>query len=127
MSLPHHSPIAFIPTSSPSAARAFYEDTLGLTFVSDDNFALVFKVGPTQTMLRVVLAEGFTPAPYTIFGWESSDIEADVTAFTAKGIEFLRYSYFKQDELGIWTAPNGDKVAWFQDPDGNTLSLSSHR
>jgi hypothetical protein len=29
-----------------------------------------------------------------------------------------------QDELGIWTAPNGDRVAWFKDPGGNTLSIS---
>jgi len=33
---------------------------------------------------------------------------------------------FGQDELGIWTAPRGDKVAWFKDPDGNTLSVSEH-
>jgi predicted enzyme related to lactoylglutathione lyase len=29
-----------------------------------------------------------------------------------------------QDELGIWTTPDGTKVAWFKDPDGNTLSLT---
>jgi len=120
------SPIAFIPTNNPEAARAFYEKTLGLTFESDDNFALVFRVGPTQTMLRVVRTGAFTPAQFTIFGWETPDIEADVEALTAKGIEFLRFAYFEQDALGIWTAPNGNKVAWFKDPDGNTLSLSSH-
>jgi len=119
-------PIAFIPTNNPEAARTFYETTLGLTFVSDDNFALVFRVGPTQTMLRVVRTGAFTPAQFTIFGWESPDVEADVEALTAKGIEFLRFAYFEQDALGIWTAPNGNKVAWFKDPDGNTLSLSSH-
>jgi hypothetical protein len=32
----------------------------------------------------------------------------------------------KQDELGIWTAPTGAKVAWFKDPDGNILSISEH-
>ena len=120
------SPIAFIPTNNPEAARTFYETTLGLTFVSDDNFALVFRVGPTQTMLRVVRTGAFTPAQFTIFGWESPDVAADVQALTARGINFLRFAYFEQDALGIWTAPNGNKVAWFKDPDGNTLSLSSH-
>ena len=120
------SPIACIPTNNPEAARTFYETTLGLTFVSDDNFALVFRVGPTQTMLRVVRTGAFTPAQFTIFGWESPDVEADVEALTAKGIEFLRFAYFEQDALGIWTAPNGNKVAWFKDPDGNILSLSHH-
>jgi len=126
MTLATHDPIAFIPTNNAEAARAFYETTLGLTFVSDDNFALVFRIGPTNTMLRVVRTGAFTPAPFTIFGWETTDIEADVQALTAKGIEFLRFAYFEQDPRGIWTAPNGNKVAWFKDPDGNTLSLSSH-
>jgi len=120
------SPIAFIPTNNPEAARTFYETTLGLTFVSDDNFALVFRIGPTQTMLRVVRTGAFTPAQFTIFGWESPNVAADVQALTARGINFLRFGYFEQDALGIWTAPNGNKVAWFKDPDGNTLSLSSH-
>ena len=53
-------------------------------------------------------------------------IEATVTTLTTKGVEFLRFSFFQQDTLGIWTAPNGNKVAWFKDPDGNTLSLSKH-
>ena len=126
MTLTTHDPIAFIPTKNAEAARTFYETTLGLTFVSDDNFALVFRVGPTQTMLRVVRTGAFTPAQFTIFGWESPDVAADVQALTARGINFLRFAYFEQDALGIWAAPNGNKVAWFKDPDGNTLSLSSH-
>jgi catechol 2,3-dioxygenase-like lactoylglutathione lyase family enzyme len=127
MSLTHHEPIAFIPTADAEAGLVFYKDTLGLTLVSDDQFALVFKIGPHDTMLRVVRTQdNFTPAPFTIFGWESPNIEADVTALAARGVEFLRFSFFHQDALGIWTAPNGNKVAWFKDPDGNTLSLSCH-
>jgi len=123
------SPIAFIPTADAVAARAFYETTLGLTFVSDDNFALVFRVGLTGTMLRVVRAGAFTPAHFTIFGWEASDpeaLEATVAALATEGINFLRFSFFQQDAIGIWTSPDGSRVAWFKDPDGNTLSLSSH-
>ncbi len=126
MSVATQSPIAFIPTNNPEAARAFYETTLGLTFESDDNFALVFRVGPGTPMLRVVRTGPFTPAQFTIFGWETDDIASTIEALAAKGIEFLRFSFFEQDALGIWTAPNGNKVAWFKDPDGNTLSLSSH-
>jgi catechol 2,3-dioxygenase-like lactoylglutathione lyase family enzyme len=127
MSLTHHEPIAFIPTLDTKASRAFYETTLGLTFEYDDNFAMVFRVGTSKIMLRVIRVQGdFTPQPFGIFGWESPDVEADVTTLTARGVEFLRFPYFEQDALGIWTAPNGNKVAWFKDPDGNTLSLSSH-
>jgi catechol 2,3-dioxygenase-like lactoylglutathione lyase family enzyme len=127
MSLTTHEPIAFIPTLDAKASRAFYEKTLGLTFEYDDNFAMVFRVGTSNIMLRVIRVQGdFTPQPFGIFGWESPDVEADVTTLTASGVEFLRFPYFEQDALGIWTAPNGNKVAWFKDPDGNTLSISSH-
>ena len=40
------------------------------------------------------------------------------------GVEFIKYPGLAQDELGIWTAPGGDRVAWFSDPDGNNLSLT---
>jgi hypothetical protein len=35
-----------------------------------------------------------------------------------------RYEGMDQDSDGVWTAPGGDKVAWFTDPDGNVLSLT---
>jgi catechol 2,3-dioxygenase-like lactoylglutathione lyase family enzyme len=126
MPLTTHTPIAFIPTAKPEAARAFYEQALGLTFISDDDFALVFRVGPAQTMLRVVRSGAFTPAPFTIFGWEVEDIHATVAELTAKGVQFSRYDFLQQDDAGVWSAPGGPKVAWFKDPDGNTLSLSYH-
>ena len=126
MPLTTNSPIAFIPTNNAAAARNFYETALGLNFVSDDDFAIVFSIGPTQTMLRVVRSGPFTPAQFTIFGWEVPDIHATIAGLATRGVAFLRYGHFKQDEAGVWTAPNGTQVAWFKDPDGNTLSLSTH-
>lgn len=127
MSLATKPPIGFIPTQNPDAARQFYEQTLGLRFESDDKFALVFRVGPAPgTMLRIVRAPQFTPFPFTIFGWEVDDIVASVSALSANGVNFLRYGMFEQDERGIWNAPGGARVAWFKDPDGNTLSISQH-
>lgn len=120
-------PIGFVPTQDAQRARAFYQDTLGLHFESDDEFALVFRLGPEPgTMLRVVRAGAFTPAPFTILGWQVDPIEAFVDELTQRGVAFLRFSYFEQDERGIWNAPDGARVAWFKDPDGNTLSLSQH-
>lgn len=126
MSLAANEAVAFIPTARPAAARAFYSETLGLMFVEEDAFALVFRIGSVHTMLRVVKLPSFTPAGFTIFGWESSDIEASVRDLAARGVAFLRFGHFEQDELGIWNAPGGARIAWFQDPDGNTLSLSQH-
>jgi hypothetical protein len=59
-------------------------------------------------------------------GWQVGDIEKVVTGLQGKGVQFERFGFFEQDALGIWTAPSGDKVAWFKDPDGNILSVSQH-
>ena len=127
MPLTYNPPIGFIPTRNAEAARTFFERTLGLRFESDDSFALVFRVGPAPgSMLRVVRAPAYTPAPFTIFGWEVPDIEQAGDDLTARGLTFERYGFFEQDERGIWNAPGGTRIVWFKDPDGNTLSLSQH-
>ena len=115
--------VAFVPTKDTERARAFYEGVLGLRFVKDDGFALVLDAN--GIMVRVAKAQ-FTPAPFTILGWQVSDIKKVVTGLQGKCVQFERFGFFEQDELGIWTAPTGDKVAWFKDPDGNVLSVSQH-
>ncbi len=116
--------IAFIPTKDAAAARSFYEGLLGLRFISDDKFAIVMDAN--GTMIRIVRVGDFTPAPFTILGWEVSDIHQNVADLAAKGLTFTRYPYIEQGPDGVWSAPGGAKVAWFVDPDGNTLSLSQH-
>lgn len=116
--------IAFVPIKDLQKSRAFYEGILGLRFVKDDGFALVLDAN--GIMVRAVKMKDFTPAQFTVLGWEVPDIENVVRELGKKGIHFEIFGFFKQDELGIWTAPGGDKVAWFKDPDGNTLSVSQH-
>ena len=117
--------IGFVPTQDSAKARESYEGKLGFQFVSDDPFALVMRSG--ETMIRVSKAKDFTPAPYTILGWEVKDIEAVVRWLTSRGVVFEKIRSCKIRNLGIWTAPSGDKVAWFKDPDGNVLSVSQHQ
>jgi catechol 2,3-dioxygenase-like lactoylglutathione lyase family enzyme len=116
--------IAFVPTRNAEKSRAFYEGVLGLRFVKDDGFALVLDAN--GIMVRVAKAPEFKPMPFTILGWQVSEIEKVVRGLQEKGVHFEVFGFFKQDELGIWTAPTGDKVAWFKDPDGNILSVSEH-
>lgn len=116
--------IGFIPTTDARKARPFFQEILGLRFIADDGFALIFDAN--GTMLRVVTVKEFTPFPFTLLGWEVSDIEKTVSEMRHKGVTFEIYGWFKQDELGIWNAPGGAKVAWFKDPDGNLLSVSQH-
>jgi len=77
-------------------------------------------------MLRIAKIPVFEPARFTILGWEVQDIHDVVAKLTAKGLPFEQFGLPNQDETGVWTAPTGDKVAWFKDPDGNILSLSEH-
>lgn len=114
--------IAFVATKQPEQAKSFYSSVLGLRFVSDTPFALVFDAA--GTMLRISKVAELTPAPYTVLGWKVPDIRAIMEALANKGIPFERYEGLPQDELGIWTTPDGHKISWFKDPDGNTLSLT---
>ncbi|HEY2092359.1 MAG TPA: VOC family protein [Thermoanaerobaculia bacterium] len=116
--------VVFVPTTDYERARPFYEEVLGLRFITSDGFALIFEANGVT--VRVVKAPEFQPARYTIVGWEVPDIHDAVRTLEGRGVAFERYGFFEQDELGVWTAPSGDKVAWFKDPDGNTLSVSQH-
>ena len=116
---------AFVPTRDPERAKAFYRDTLALPLVSEElPFALVFDVG--GTMLRVTTVQELNPAPFTVLGWRVPDITVAVESLQKAGVQFLRVPGLPQNDLGIWSAPGGAKVAWFKDPDGNTLSVSQH-
>ncbi len=114
--------MAFLATRDGARARAFYADTLGLRVVSDDDFALALDAG--GTMLRVQKVEQFTPHPFTAMGWQVPDIQATVDALSRAGVIFERYPGLDQDVRGVWHSPSGARIAWFKDPDGNTLSLS---
>ncbi len=114
--------IAFVATTDQARAKQFYAKTLGLKLVSQDGFALAFDAG--GTMLRVASVKELKPAGYTVLGWIVEDIAQAIRDLVDKGVAFQRYDFFEQDELGVWTAPSGAKVAWFLDPDGNTLSLT---
>jgi catechol 2,3-dioxygenase-like lactoylglutathione lyase family enzyme len=114
---------AFVATTNPERAKAFYGDTLGLPLVSDDPWALVFSAAGT-VLLRIQKVEHHTPHPFTALGWNVPDVAADVAALASRGVRFERYERMQQDDAGVWTSPSGAKVAWFKDPDGNVLSLT---
>ncbi|MFZ0736724.1 MAG: hypothetical protein WAM96_06480, partial [Candidatus Acidiferrales bacterium] len=98
---------------------------LGFEFVSLDQYALVVRVGGHA--VRIVKMPNFTPLQSTVLGWEVGDIEAVVAWLARRGVATEKYPFVQDRERGIWTAPGGDRVAWFKDPDGNVLSVSQHR
>ncbi len=116
--------VGFVPTRDYDKARAFYEGNLGCEFISLDQYALVMSVGGHK--IRIAKVPNFIPLQGTILGWEVENIEAIVTWLRDKGVVLEKYPFVQDRELGIWTTPSGDKVAWFKDPDGNILSVSQH-
>jgi catechol 2,3-dioxygenase-like lactoylglutathione lyase family enzyme len=114
--------IAFLATTDSARARAFYEQVLGLRFVSEDGFAVVYDVQGIE--LRIQKVERFEPHPHTALGWQVASIGRAVHEIAAREGVFERYKFLEQDESGIWTSPSGARVAWLKDPDGNLLSLT---
>jgi predicted enzyme related to lactoylglutathione lyase len=117
--------VGFVATTRPSEAKQFYGTALGLPLVEEGPYALVFAA--SEATLRVQKVEAVAKAPYTALGWVVSDIVATARWLTKRGVELVRYEGLPQDELGIWRTPDGSGVAWFCDPDGNTLSITEHR
>jgi hypothetical protein len=66
----------------------------------------------------------FEPQGFTVLGWQVKDIDHVVDSLTKRNVKLARYPGMAQDERGIWSSPSGARVAWFKDPDGNTLSLT---
>ena len=118
--------VGFIATADMDRSRAFYEGVLGLNVQGFDGFALTLDVG--GNMVRIAQPPQMVVLPYTVLGFEVTGIGEKVKALIAKGMAFERYDFFgeAQDADGVWSAPGGDQVAWFKDPDGNLLSLSEH-
>ena len=113
--------VAFVAAHDLDAAERFYGGVLGLALVESTRFAKLFDAHGTQ--LRVTRVDAVAGAPYTVLGWRVDDLDAAMRALRGRGVEFKRFEGLEQDESGAWTAPGGSRIAWFADPDGNTLSL----
>ena len=114
--------VCFSATKNAEAAKDFYQNVLEFNLIEDSPFALAFDAN--GTMLRIQKVQELTPAKHTSLGWEVSDIRSQIDALVTKGVHFERYAELRQDERGVWESPSGARIAWFQDPDGNILSLT---
>lgn len=116
--------VGFIQVADTARARAFYEGILGLT-LRDDGFALVADF--PGCMLRITTLPNWTAIGAPAFGFVVPDPHAFAAGLIAAGVAMERYEFLgeAQGVDGVWTSPTGSKVAWFKDPDGNLLSVTS--
>src|SRR5205814_726821 len=112
----------FAATTNGAASREFYERKLGFRVVSDDAMALVLDA--CGQPIRIQKLRQHTPQTFTILGWNVRDMAATVQALEAAGVECMRLEGFQQDPHGVMDFPDGTRVAWFKDPDGNILSVA---
>lgn len=115
--------MAFVPTTDPEAARAFYGGVLGLALLDDGPFGMAFAA-PGGCVLWVQVVPALTPQPFTVAGWLVPDLRQAIAGLEGRGVSFARFEGMPQDAAGVWTAPDGTGVAWFRDPAGNVLSLT---
>jgi catechol 2,3-dioxygenase-like lactoylglutathione lyase family enzyme len=108
-------------TSRREEAARFYADVLGLRCKGASHGALVYDVGGGE--LRVSPVPSTVPSEHTVMGFAVADLPTEVAALAQRGVVFERFPSFQHDETGVWTAPDGAKVAWLRDPDGNLLSI----
>lgn len=121
---------ASIAVSDIDRAVAFYEGRLGLPPLRSGPSARIAGGsriygsggGPALNVYQSATA-GTTSA--TLATWYVDDLDAIVGELTTAGVEFTRYEGFGQDERGIGPRAGGGRIAWFQDPDGNTFALES--
>ena len=114
--------MTFVAAKDPTASRDFYENVLGFTVTSEDDYAIVFDLN--GTMLRMQKNVDFTPQQFTVLGWQVEDISATMAELRQKGVKFEQYPWMPPDGDGVMEFPGGGKVAWFLDPAGNNLSLT---
>ena len=113
--------VAFVPSRHLGRSHAFYEGILGLKRTEASPLANEYDAHGTP--LRVTLVGDEQPSQYTVLGWRVSDLATAMADLAERGVGFRRYEQMDQDEDGIWTAPGGSRIAWFEDPDGNVISL----
>jgi catechol 2,3-dioxygenase-like lactoylglutathione lyase family enzyme len=119
-----------IAVSDIDQAVAFYEGKLGLEVLQSGpsaNIADGSRVygsggGPALNVYQSVTA-GKTPA--TLATWYVDDIDQIVDELASSGVELIRYDQFDHDAKGITARAGGGRIAWFQDPDGNTFALEA--
>lgn len=125
MALPRAAkPVSFVLTANRAKTKPFYAEVLGLPIIDEEDFGVTFDLGGGATMRLTDIAD-HTPGPHTVLGWEVPDICAAMADLRGKGVTFEFYEGFGQDSDGVWSFQD-THLAWFNDPEGNNLSLAQH-
>jgi catechol 2,3-dioxygenase-like lactoylglutathione lyase family enzyme len=106
-------------------AKHFYEDTLGLEPIAHEGEeAIVYRAGDSKLLVYRSQYAGTNKA--TAAGFVvGDDMDAEVRALKEKGVRFEHYDLPGLTLQGDVHVAGDMKAAWFKDPDGNILSMTS--
>lgn len=111
-----------IPAADKARAKKFYAEKLGLTPYVESGFGLYYQCGGTK--FAIVQSDSAGKASYSLMSWLVSDLDAEMAAMRARGVEFIEYDLPNMKTVnGVWEI-YGDRLAWFKDSEGNTLALA---
>ena len=126
MGLSRYKVAAAIAVSNMNRAREFYEGKLGLSVGIDSGDNLQYRCAEGSVFHVYLSPEHAGKSTATLAGWGVNDVERVVDELASRGAAFERYDEgpIITDEKGIASFEGGAKVAYFKDPDGNTLSIA---
>ncbi len=126
MGLSNYKVVAGLAVSDMDHAREFYEGKLGLSVDTDSGDNVAYRCGEGTVMHVYSSPEHVGKSTATLASWYVEDVESVVDELTSKGVTFERHDEgpIVTDDKGIATFEGGARVAYFRDPDGNTLSIA---
>ena len=115
---------AAIAVSDLDRARTFYEGTLGLRPREERAGGVIYEAG-RGTAFLVYLSQFAGTSKSTAMSFQVEDVDRLVKELRDRGVAFEDY-----DLPGLkttdWIADiEGERAAWFKDPDGNILALGT--
>ena len=124
--LSQYTPVATLPTADLSAARNFYEGTLGLTLENEGMGGIYYRCGDGALFVYESQYAGTNKATAVSFDVPTSAFQSEVDALREKGVDFMTFE-FEGMEWNDGVASMGESVlaVWFTDPDGNILNISA--
>jgi catechol 2,3-dioxygenase-like lactoylglutathione lyase family enzyme len=112
-----------LPVKDIAAARSFYISKLGLLVDKESEYESTYSSGHVKIQVYVSSQAGSNKG--TAATWEVENIESEVAALRSMGVEFEHDTNSSMELQGDVHIMDGEKAAWFKDPDGNILCLHS--
>ena len=116
---------ATLPVQDLKRARQFYSEKLGMTPKQELPAGLLYEGKDSWFLLFP--STGKSTATFTQAGWQTDNIEAEVSGLKAKGVVFEEYNLPALKTVNSIATTGEGRAAWFKDSEGNLLGIVQMR